>query len=73
MSDESRLWGIYKNTDMTEGRGIEYLDRLFSSEELALRWRATQSDYPGWPMHKIRPVDLDLAALDSFDGMKVPR
>lgn len=67
-----QVWGIYKNTDMTEGRGREYLDRVFATEEAASRWRATQSDYPGWPFHKIVPVTLDLAGLESFEGMKMP-
>lgn len=67
------LWGVYKNTDMTEGRGREYLDRVFATEELALRWRSRQMDYPGWPMHKIRPVKLDIDAIESFEGMVIPR
>lgn len=67
------LWGVYKNTDMTEGRGREYLDRLFHTEHRAKKWVQTQSDYPGWPMHKIRPVQFDLSKLESFEGLMLPR
>lgn len=67
------LWGVYKNTDMTEGRGVEYLARLFSTEADAELWKQTQPDYPNWPMHKVRPVVVDLEALESAEGWAVPR
>lgn len=65
------FWGVYKNADMTEGRGATYLARLFTSEERAEAWRRTQPDYPNWPMHQVRPVVVDLEALDSPDGWGV--
>lgn len=67
------FWGVYKNTDMTEGRGAMYLARLFSTEADAEAWKMTQPDYPNWPMHKVRPVVVDLVALASPDGWAVPR
>lgn len=72
-SPSLKLWGVYLNTDMTEGRGMRYLARLFRTEEKARAWVETQNDYPGHPMHIVQETELDLAALDSFEGMKVPR
>lgn len=69
----SRLWGVYLNTDMTEGRGMRYLARLFGTEDQARTWVETQSDYPGHPMHVVAEVDFDLAALDAPEGLRVPR
>lgn len=67
------LWGVYLNTDMTEGRGMRYLARLFRTELQARRWVETQHDYPGHPMHVVAAVDFDLAALDAPEGLRVPR
>lgn len=69
----SKLWGVYLNTDMTEGRGMRYLARLFRTELQARRWVETQHDYPGHPMHVVAAVDFDLAALDAPEGLRVPR
>lgn len=73
ITDSDTLWGVYLNTDMTEGRGMRYLARLFRTEDRARAWAETQSDYPGHPMHVVKETELDLAALDSFEGMRVPR
>ena len=67
------VWGVYKNTDMTEGKGRQCLDRIFATEELALRWRATQKDYPGWPMHKLEKIEFDPSMLESFEGLVIPK
>lgn len=72
-STSEKLWGVYLNTDMTEGRGMRYLARLFRTELLARRWVETQHDYHGHPMHVVKEVDFDLAALDAPEGMIVPR
>lgn len=69
----SKLWGVYLNTDMTEGRGMRYLARLFRTEDQARAWVETQSDYPGHPMHVVAEVDFDLAAMDAPEGLRVPR
>lgn len=70
---DNRVWGVYKNTDMTEGRGREYLDRVFKTEAQAIHWQHKQSDYPNWPMHKIRMIDWDMSKLDSAEGFVIPR
>lgn len=67
------VWGVYKNTDMTEGKGIEYLDRIFRTKAAAVRWQRRQSDYPGWPMHKVKKVKFDQDLLSSEEGMEWPR
>lgn len=72
-STSEKLWGVYLNTDMTEGRGMRYLARLFRTELQARRWVETQHDYPGHPMHVVKEVDFDLAALDAPEGLHLPR
>lgn len=72
-STSEKLWCVYLNTDMTEGRGMRYLARLFRTEEQARRWVETQDDYPGHPMHVVAEVDFDLAALDTPEGLHLPR
>ena len=72
-SATAKMWGVYLNTDMTEGRGMRYLARLFRTEDQARTWVKTQHDYPGHPMRVIAEVDFDLAALDTAEGMVVPR
>jgi len=68
-----KLWGVYLNTDMTEGRGRRYLARLFRTEDQARAWVETQHDYPGHPMHVVAEVDFNPAALDTPEGLAVPR
>lgn len=72
-STSEKLWGVYLNTDMTEGRGMRYLARLFRTELQARRWVETQHDYHGHPMHVVKEVDFDLAALDAPEGLHLPR
>lgn len=67
------VYGIYKNTDMTEGRGMQYLDRIFATEEMAIAWRETQRDYPNWPYHQIKPVEFPFEDIYSALGMVMPR
>ena len=72
-STSEKLWGVYLNTDTTEGRGMRYLARLFRTELQARRWVETQHDYPGHPMHVVKEVDFDLATLDTPEGLRLPR
>jgi len=72
-STSEKLWGVYLNTDMTEGRGRRYLARLFRTELQAQRWVEIQPDYHGHPMHVVKEVDFDLAALDTPEGLRLPR
>lgn len=67
------LWGVYLNTDMTEGRGVRYLARVFRTEDQARRWVDTQTDYPGHPLHNVAEVDMDFALVDAPEGLPVPR
>lgn len=67
-----RLWGVYKNTDMTEGRGMTYLARLFRTQPAALAWVQKQPDYEGHPMHQIKPLRFPWGDLDSPEGMAMP-
>lgn len=68
-----KLWGVRRNTDMTEGRGAMRLERAFLTEDQAHAWVETQHDYPGHPSFKVEPLTLDLTALDTFEGMEIPR
>ena len=72
-SATAKMWGVYLNTDTTEGRGMRYLARLFRTELQARRWVETQHDCPGHPMHVVKEVDFDLATLDTPEGLRLPR
>ena len=69
----NQAYGVWENSDKVEGRGVVRLTRIFRSEEVAKRWVEKQSDYPGHPSYRIKPIALNLSQLNEEDGWEVPR
>ena len=59
-----RVYGVYRNTEPTEGRGVMVLDKLFESESDAEAYRLAQPDYPGHPMWVVRSLDVECVVSD---------
>lgn len=60
-----KVYGLYCNSDPTEGRGAMVLKQLFESRLDAERCRREQKDYPGWPMWKVEELDVEPASEQS--------
>lgn len=53
-----KVYGVYQNSEPTEGRGIMVLRKLFESARSAYAFKLEQNDYPGHPMWEVRELEV---------------
>jgi len=61
------IFGVYKNSDMTEGRGPMVLDKLFANENDAIKYRESQLGVMGRPLHLQDSGDWCIKTLEVTD------
>ena len=51
-----QVYGVFQNSEPTEGRGLMLLDKLFEDQDDAKAYMLSQSDYPMWEVRQL-PVE----------------